>query len=63
MTKEQLFKNISEGHEIEFEYNGKKYSITYSPSWENHIFLFVSFISIHQMYKPRKNLSKSSVME
>ncbi len=43
MTKGQLFKNISEGHEIEFEYNEKKYSITYSPSWENPYISFCEF--------------------
>ena len=47
MTKEQLFKNISEGHEIEFEYNGKKYSITYSSSKENLKTSYVSFIGTH----------------
>ncbi len=46
MTKEQLFEYISEGREIEFEYNGKKYSITYSPSWEPE-----EYISFCEFYK------------
>ncbi|MCR4568599.1 MAG: hypothetical protein K5769_11145 [Pseudobutyrivibrio sp.] len=45
MTKEQLFQFISEGREIEFEYKGKKYSITYSPSWEDE---YISFCEFYQ---------------
>lgn len=45
MTKEQLFKYISEGREIDFEYRGKKYSITYSPSWEDD---YISFCEYYQ---------------
>ena len=45
MTKEQLFQYISEGREIEFEYKGKKYSITYSPSWEDE---YISFCEFYQ---------------
>ena len=45
MTKEQLFQYISEGREIDFEYRGKKYSITYSPSWEDD---YISFCEYYQ---------------
>ena len=45
MTKEQLFQYISEGREIDFEYCGKKYSITYSPSWEDD---YISFCEYYQ---------------
>ncbi len=45
MTKEQLFSYIEEGREIDFEYNDKKYSITYSPSWEND---YISFCEYYQ---------------
>lgn len=45
MTKEQLFNYIAEGREIEFRYNGKKYSITYSPSWEED---YISFCEFYQ---------------
>jgi len=45
MTKAQLFGYIAEGREIDFEYNGKKYSITYSPSWEDD---YISFCEYYQ---------------
>lgn len=45
MTKEQLFEYITEGREIDFEYAGKKYSITYSPSWEDD---YISFCEYYQ---------------
>ena len=45
MTKKQLFEYIAEGREIDFEYKGKKYSITYSPSWDDD---YISFCEYYQ---------------
>jgi len=46
MTKEELFDYIDCGREIEFKYNGKMYSITYGPSWEEE-----PYISFCEFYK------------
>ena len=50
MSKEELFDYIDQGHEIEFRYNGKKYSITYSPEGMEH------FISFCEFYKEPSNV-------
>ena len=58
MTKDQLFNYISEGREIEFEYNGKKYSITYSPSWEDDYISFCEFYQYTSDVKTAEELIK-----
>lgn len=50
MTKEELLDCIAHGHEIEFHYNGKDYSITYSPEGVEH------FISFCEFYKEPSNV-------
>ena len=45
MTKEKLFEYIKYGREIEFNYDGKMFSITYSPSWEDD---YISFCEFYQ---------------
>ena len=43
MSKEQLMENISQGREIEFRYNGKKYSITYGTVGGKEVISFCEF--------------------
>ncbi len=43
MTREELKKIIEEGHEIEFEYNEKKYSITYGEIKGKEVISFCEF--------------------
>lgn len=43
MTREQLQDYVKQGREIEFKYNGKMYSITYSPSWMDDFISFCEF--------------------
>ena len=43
MTKEALVNYITHGREIEFKYNDKMYSITYSPSWMEDFISFCEF--------------------
>ena len=50
MTKKTLYDYISCGREIEFQYHGKMFSITYSPSWEE------DFISFCEFYKEPVNV-------
>ena len=45
MSKEELKELIELGHEIEFKYKGKKYSITYA---ENDIPNFISFCEYYK---------------
>ena len=45
MNKEQLKYYVTHGREIEFKYNGKKFSITYSPQGID------DFISFCEFYK------------
>ena len=45
MTKEQLINYVSHGREIKLKYNGKMYSITYSPQGED------DYISLCEFYK------------
>ena len=45
MNKQQLVDCIEHGREIEFRYNGKQYSITYSPEGTD------DFISFCEFYK------------
>lgn len=50
MTKELLKDYIDCGREIEFKYNGKMYSITYSPADQD------DFISFCEFYKEPTNV-------
>ncbi len=43
MKKEELKKLIEEGHEIEFEYKNKKYSITYGEINGEEVISFCEF--------------------
>ena len=43
MKKDYLIKLIEEGHEIEFEYNGKKYSICYGVIDNEEVISFCEF--------------------
>lgn len=43
MTKEQLIDYVNSGREIEFQFQGKKYSITYSPAGEEDYISFCEF--------------------
>lgn len=43
MKKEELKKIIEEGHEIEFEYKNKKYSITYGEINGEEVISFCEF--------------------
>ena len=43
MKKEQLADYVAHGREIEFEYKGKMYSITYSPAGIEHFISFCEF--------------------
>ena len=43
MKKEYLTQLINEGHEIEFEYNGKKYSICYGIIDNEEVISFCEF--------------------
>jgi hypothetical protein len=45
MNKEQLADYVAHGREIEFKYNGKMYSITYSPVGMED---FISFCEFYQ---------------
>lgn len=58
MTKEQLFEYISQGREIEFKYKGKKYSITYSPSWDEDYISFCEFYQYTSDVKTPEELIK-----
>lgn len=50
MNKQQLAEYVSQGREIEFLYNDKKYSITYSPEGVEE------FISFCEFYKEPTNV-------
>lgn len=50
MNKQQLTEYVSQRREIEFLYNGKKYSITYSPEGAE------GFISFCEFYKEPTNV-------
>lgn len=43
MKKEDLTQLINEGHEVEFEYNGKKYSICYGIIDNEEVISFCEF--------------------
>lgn len=43
MKKEYLMQLIHEGHEIEFEYNGKRYSICYGMIDDEEVISFCEF--------------------
>ena len=43
MKKEYLMQLINEGHEIEFEYNGKRYSICYGMIDDEEVISFCEF--------------------
>lgn len=43
MNKEQLIDYVTHGREIEFKYNGKKYSITYAPEGVEDYISFCEF--------------------
>ena len=43
MKKEYLTQLINEGHEVEFEYNGKKYSICYGIIDDEEVISFCEF--------------------
>ena len=43
MKKEYLTQLINEGHEIEFEYNGKRYSICYGMIDDEEVISFCEF--------------------
>lgn len=43
MTKDSLFEYIDQGREIEFQYNGKKYSITYGEYRGKDVISFCEF--------------------
>lgn len=43
MTKEQLIDYVNHGREIEFEYNGKQYSITYGSMDQEFFISFCEF--------------------
>lgn len=43
MTKEQLIDYVNSGREIEFQFQRKKYSITYSPAGEEDYISFCEF--------------------
>jgi len=43
MNKEQLKYYVAHGREIEFKYNGKKFSITYSPEGVEDFISFCEF--------------------
>jgi len=45
MTKEQLIDYVNHGREIEFRFQGKMYSITYSPEGMED---FISFCEFYQ---------------
>lgn len=43
MSRDELKKLVDEGHEIEFDYNGKKYSITYGELNGKEVISFCEF--------------------
>ena len=45
MTREELLNYIKYGREIEFKYNGKMFSITYSPADQED---YISFCEFYQ---------------
>ena len=49
MTKEQLIDYVNHGREIEFRFQGKMYSITYSPEGMEDFISFANSIKKPQM--------------
>lgn len=49
MTKEQLFEWVDTGRELEFNYKGKDYSITYFRKIERYAYLSANSIRKHWM--------------
>lgn len=60
MTREQLIEYISQGREIEFQYDGKMYSITYSPVGEEDYISFCEFYKETSDVKTIEELMKVS---
>ncbi len=55
MTREELQNYVANGREIEFKYNDKMYSITYSPSWMGD---FISFCEFDKETSDVKNVDE-----